>query len=233
MLELKVQTSRRRYVAPGDLVRVLGAERALVELGDMVEALIAQIDLLAGDPDLEETDAEDSFTPPADALDRVDGAGCPVSDGAGDVSWNEWHTRRRLSSSGYAHETIGVRPHGDHAHEDDEDEDAAEDDDPSGQCDEDGINTVREAAYSSAAGCPISDPDQEGAYCDGGPLPILSWGEDQTKPIEPDFSADRRIMATYRDRIRGASYIKVAPTWLGGQPSWRPANNPARPNFRI
>jgi hypothetical protein len=41
-------------------------------------------------------------------------------------------------------------------HEDDEE------DDPSGQCDEDGINTCeRRATRSDGAGCPISDPGED------------------------------------------------------------------------
>ena len=37
----------------------------------------------------------------------------------------------------------------------------AEDDDPCGQCDEDGINTAFEIAYSGEPGCIISDDDYE------------------------------------------------------------------------
>jgi hypothetical protein len=52
MLELKVRAGRRS-VAPEALPALLGAQRAYYELGDMVEALIAQMDALEGDPDLE------------------------------------------------------------------------------------------------------------------------------------------------------------------------------------
>ncbi len=61
----------------------------------------------------------------------------------------------------------------------------------------------------------------------------LNWGLDQSEPLPFEASTDRRIMATYRDRIRAASYIKVASPWRGGLPSWRLANGPARPNLRI
>lgn len=47
-----------------------------------------------------------------------------------------------------------------------------EEDDPSGQCDEDGMNTLEvQAQYSingpsySAPGCPISDPDDDSSPC--------------------------------------------------------------------
>lgn len=40
-----------------------------------------------------------------------------------------------------------------------EDSDADEDDDPSGQCDEDGINTAYQAA--GGPGCPIADPGED------------------------------------------------------------------------
>lgn len=50
-----------------------------------------------------------------------------------------------------------------------------EDDDPSGQCDEDGVNTLDgHAAYAlpgvahGGPGCPISDPDCEGRGIPGG-----------------------------------------------------------------
>jgi hypothetical protein len=48
---------------------------------------------------------------------------------------------------------------------DTEDADPAEEDDPSGQCDEDGINTARHLIQhtygANGPGCPISDPDEE------------------------------------------------------------------------
>ena len=42
-----------------------------------------------------------------------------------------------------------------------EEDDMAEDDDPAGQCDEDGINTDFAMIRGSGAGCPIADPDSE------------------------------------------------------------------------
>lgn len=57
MLEMKIKAGRRSVV-PGDLPSILGARRAYRELGDMVEALIAQMDMMAGDCDLEEDDLD-------------------------------------------------------------------------------------------------------------------------------------------------------------------------------
>ena len=52
MLQMKIDTGGRT-VTPGDLPSILGARRAYRELGDMIEALIAQLDVMAGDCDLE------------------------------------------------------------------------------------------------------------------------------------------------------------------------------------
>lgn len=73
------------------------------------------------------------------------------------------------------------------------------------------------------------DPDREPE--DG--VPTLSWPMDQSEPLPFEASTDRRIMAAYRDRIREIHYVKVSSPWRGGLPSWRLANGPARPNFRI
>jgi hypothetical protein len=51
---------------------------------DMADDVIRQLDELQGDPDLEETDAEDSFA--LSWYAQGHGAGCPVSDpGGGNV----------------------------------------------------------------------------------------------------------------------------------------------------
>lgn len=78
-----------------------------------------------GDPDLEETDAEDSFVLSTNALRLGRGPGCEVSDAGG-------------AACG----------------EDDED------DDPAGQCDEDGINIPLNVSHFGP-GCIISDDDIE------------------------------------------------------------------------
>jgi hypothetical protein len=52
---------------------------------DMIEMLIERLDLEDGDPDLEETDAEDSFVLSWYAS-KQSGPGCPISDpGGGNV----------------------------------------------------------------------------------------------------------------------------------------------------
>jgi hypothetical protein len=78
MLELKVRAGRRS-VAPEALPAILGARRAYEELGDLVEMLIAQMDILVGDPDLEPNGDEQ------------------------DTSFVEWHTRgsHKLTAAGF------------------------------------------------------------------------------------------------------------------------------------
>lgn len=111
-------------------------------IGLAVDALIARLDMADSDPDLEE------------------GGDLEPDQESGDPSWPEWHTRgsRKTATVGHDyHEPIN-RIAGGAAHEDDEE------DDPSGQCDEDGINTafdnVRYQQGSSGPGCIISDPDK-------------------------------------------------------------------------
>lgn len=60
-----------------------------------------------------------------------------------DCAWIEWHTMRGSQKRG---------PNITKPHED------AEEDDPAGQCDEDGCNTFLGALQSPSAGCSISDP---------------------------------------------------------------------------
>lgn len=113
------------------------------QIADAITVLIDVLDLIGGDAEAEESPGEDSFMPRLAA-----GPGCPVADGAGDQSWTEWHSRsaqrRRSNAPEFA---IGS--------EDDEQ------DDPAGQCDEDGINTGIGYALDSGAGCTISDPGGE------------------------------------------------------------------------
>ncbi|EZP79517.1 hypothetical protein BV97_03954 [Novosphingobium resinovorum] len=213
MLELKIKAGSR-YVEPSALASRFGAARALEELGDMIEYLIAQVDFIAGDPD-----------------EECNGDLEPDDDGKGDPAWPEWHT---LSQKLTRHGTtpMGHTPWGGISHEDDEDDDAAEDDDPSGQCDEDGVNTVLGALRGDGPGCEISDPDQtvDDVGCDeegGDMLPVLDWcAHDQTEPIVPSDTVDDRIMAVYRDRIRNLYYVKRESIWPGQPPVWHRASAP-------
>lgn len=50
------------------------------DIGAMVDLLIERLDARDGDPDLEETDAEDSFALPRYALEFASGPGCKASD---------------------------------------------------------------------------------------------------------------------------------------------------------
>lgn len=160
MLELRV-ISGTQAVPLSYLPSLMGRRSARTEIGDQIESLIAFMDVLDGDPDLEDaTDLEDDFhlTEGAKESWLSDGPGCPVSDSGGcehdgcEPSWSE-------ASS------MGGKPNAGPSPFDDEEED-----DPSGQCDEDGVNTafdnVRYQEGSSGAGCIISDPDR-GADDDG------------------------------------------------------------------
>ena len=88
-------------------------DRATIEV--LIEALIATLDTIDGDPDVEDaTDAEEDFSISPWALRFTDGPGCEVGD-------------------------------------------------PSGQCDEDGINTgslsfAMHGHHDEGPGCPIADP---------------------------------------------------------------------------
>jgi hypothetical protein len=77
-----------------------------------------------------------------------------------------------------------------------------EDDDPSGQCDEDGINTGFSGLIDSdGPGCPISDPGGPTADERDGVL-FPSYGIDQRRAKPQSPSVDRRLMRDHRDRIR-------------------------------
>lgn len=118
MLELRIQTGKRRYVAPHALREAIGAERALREIGDMIEYLMAELDMIEGDPDVE-----------------CNGDLEPDGDGMGDIAWVEWSSRAGRHHG--AHETMAMLPDRGIMHEDDEEDDPTEDDDPREQDDED------------------------------------------------------------------------------------------------
>lgn len=125
-----------------------------------IEAFLAiaidLLDTLDGDPDAETgNDVEDDFALTDGAIERAISeprVDCVDQD---EGAYVEWHTkpanRRRCGQSEF---TLG--------HEDDEDDDPAEEDDDSGQCDEDGINTLGDLAMhalqSPGPGCDLADP---------------------------------------------------------------------------
>lgn len=88
-----------------------------------------------------------------DRLDTIGGDPDCEPDGCDqDQAWVEWHTMRGSQKRG---------PNILAGHEDDEE------DDPSGQCDEDGINTgsrsfAMHGQHHNGPGCPIADPGEYG-----------------------------------------------------------------------
>lgn len=112
---------------------ITGLHQALANLSAV---LIDRLDCSEADPDLEDNgDTE----PNGDERD---------------ISAPEWHTRHHSQrKAGYEMADTGGSVFG--MTEDDEE------DDPSGQCDEDGINTSLHVLYERTAGCVISDDDRE------------------------------------------------------------------------
>ena len=108
------------------------------KLGAAIEVMIALLDLIDGDPEAEENGGDNE---PSDGDDK-------------DAAWIEWHTMS--GSQKHGHNLLA-------GHEDDEQDDEPEDDDPSGVCDEDGVNTGSGEYWEygrayTGPGCPISDP---------------------------------------------------------------------------
>lgn len=105
MLDLQIIASGKP-VTLFDLPAVLGRRHAAREIGDAIDTMIAFMDDLGGDPDLE-----------GDLSDFESD-----DDAKGDPSWPEWHTRGRHKQQG-EHEPIRDTK-GWTALEDDEDGDA-------------------------------------------------------------------------------------------------------------
>ncbi len=136
---------------------------------------------------MDDTEDEPNFATPAvvdgGPGDPVDGE--PDEDAQGDQAWIEWHAlqpSRRFGPSAPA------------GHEDDEE------DDPSGQSNEDGVNTGGPPKFGwggpDAAGCPISDPDGCQAGDDrvfSGALEHLTLQWDERGAGDPD-DAEREQM---------------------------------------
>ncbi len=176
MLEVKIKAAGRRYVAPADLRAALGAERARERLADAIEALLVQLDMIDGDPDLEADDTEDSFELSASAQSiAIAYPPCDIEQDSG--SWTEWHTRGRRKDD------PGVSGRHGLLHEDDEDDDPREEDDDSGQCTEDEISSGGRHYIPRGPGCEISDPSEltsiEGVYHGGARPP---WYDDDDEP---------------------------------------------------
>lgn len=137
------------------LLRYARHDRETLEA--FLSVAIDLLDMVDGDIDREDaTDLEDDFALSAMATDyAASGPGCSISDqDAG--AYVEWHTMRGSQKRG---------PNILAGQEDDEDDDAAEQGDHEGQCDEDGVNTafdyVRFTYGASGPGCMLSDPGGE------------------------------------------------------------------------
>ena len=117
MLELRIiagQPAIPLFALPA----TIGRAEAARTVGEQIEAMMAMLDDLDGDPDDEEPGLEDSFV-----IHRADGPGCPISD-VGDPAWIEWDSRGRHRLQSLARDAFGIA-----LHEDDEDADPAEIDD--------------------------------------------------------------------------------------------------------
>lgn len=108
------------YSPPHDLRSILGTKRAYQELGHQVDFMIALLDEMAGDPDLEDSDGDLA----------VDDSPCDDIGMDVEAAYPEWHTlpaadRRAGRNYGRALESSGWQL----PMEDDEDSDPKEDDD--------------------------------------------------------------------------------------------------------
>ncbi|MFZ2996271.1 hypothetical protein [Sphingobium sp.] len=155
MLQMKIKAGRRTVV-PGDLPSILGAQRAYREIGDMVDALIAQMDMLAGDCEME--DGDDDHCAAGDdtgsAL-RVTQHHDPRDDDDCETSYAEWHTLHpsRRSAGAIDGRMLNEWEAG---HDDDEDDGTLE-----GNGDEQDGNMAEDDFMlhaGSGPGCDLSDP---------------------------------------------------------------------------
>lgn len=127
-----------------------------------IDQLIDALDMRDGDADLEDSEAGETMI---DARGRwlpetkigFDRRGEPrnLETEDNEAAYPEWHTMGRHKGA----PLVGSPPP-----EDAEEDDAPEEDDPSGQCDEDGVNTgglifALDGRFYHGPGCPISDPD--------------------------------------------------------------------------
>lgn len=167
MLELRIMQGRRA-VPLFDLPTRLGRVKAAQEIGDAIEGLIAYLDDLGGDPDLEDSETGSSMV---DERGHFIGADHPVygyaaseqdedrepdDDAQGDVSWQEWHQRSRVGKN-LASEPMGRNEFGYPVGEDDE----LTGDEQDGNLAED-ESAACFARIKDGPGCMISDPDKGG-----------------------------------------------------------------------
>lgn len=133
MRELRIKAGRRT-IPIFDLPAALGRKQAAKEIGDQVDALIAFLDDLGGDPDLEDGEGVDCVNKRGRLLP---GVSIPITqdedrepdDDHSDASWPEWQTLpaatwRTGNQWGSLLPFMAGR-----FHEDDEDDDPPEDSD--------------------------------------------------------------------------------------------------------
>lgn len=148
MLELRIITGAAT-VPLFDLPALMGRTGARREIGDQIESLIAFMDDLDGDPDVEDaTDLEDDFNITDSALSIVSGAGCEISDAGGcehdgrEPTWTEASSLRGIPVAG------------------------VNDDDEANGDEQDGTGAEDEWAawfkgLKDGPGCVVGDPDLE------------------------------------------------------------------------
>lgn len=131
-------------VAAGRIAAKLLNRHSPHEIAEAIEILLDVLDALGGDPDAEDaTDAEDDFALSPRAQDY--GQQQEADNEAG--AYAEWHTMPTYARK------VGVCMVQSCGNEDDEE------DDPSGQRDEDGVNTDLTVLRRAGPGCLISDSD--------------------------------------------------------------------------
>ncbi len=223
MLELRI-TSAGQTFPIFDLPAQLGRQAAAREIGDTIEGLIAFMDDLGGDPDLEDSETGSAAI---DATGRYFGSDIsaqededrePDDDAFGDVSWNEWSSRKRFKVTAQGAEIVGRDAFGNMLCED------AEDDDPAEHAGDefDGLGSEDDFMRhpSDGPGCPIADSDH-GAEEIGEVASYAEWhtlaagrrraGEINGKPInewngvvEEDDEADDPLEANGDEQDGGA-----------------------------
>jgi hypothetical protein len=172
--------------AAGRIAASLLNRHSAHEIAEAVTVLIDVLDLLGGDADEEDDDPDLEPTG-----DEEDGA------------WVEWQTMRGSQKRG-----PNILPT---YNEDDEDDDPAEEDDPSGQCTEDEISCGAGHWAGSTSlswngpGCPIADtgeeePDAEGEQM-GGDVPVL-----------PVYSLEHNI---FNDERQFLGYSNLQSSFVG------------------
>lgn len=151
MLELRI-VSGNATLPLFDLPAALGRSKAAKEIADTIEGLIAFVDELGGEPDLE-----------AGGDDEEDGTHA-------DLSWPEWHTRGRRKLTAVEAETVSHGPAGT-IHEDDED------DDPSEEADDDSSVEDDPVGFDPEEDCG-ADWRHQAPDCD---LTALHWHRDRIR----------------------------------------------------